>query len=105
MKRNAVDLVLLQLLVSVYNQSIQTYFYFPEVILCGRRRLDREEFDRLLTEELVMPFNADSFGQYYRLSKKGEAMLLQAFLRRRHHKPVEMPGIRVQPRLPFFEVG
>jgi hypothetical protein len=56
MKKNAGHPVLLQLLVSVYNQSIQTYFYFPEVIICGRQRLERDDFDQLLAEEMVQPY-------------------------------------------------
>jgi hypothetical protein len=103
MKKNAGHPVLLQLLVSVYNQSIQTYFYFPEVIICGRQRLEREDFDRLLAEDMVQPYKADSFGRWYRLSKKGEDLLLQSFSRRRQRQIVAT-AFAEQPRLPFFDV-
>jgi cyclopropane fatty-acyl-phospholipid synthase-like methyltransferase len=103
MKKNAVDPVLLQLLVSVYNQSIQTYFYFPDVIICGYQRLEREAFDQLLANEMVQPFKADSFGRWYRLSKKGEEVLLQSFSRRRHRQTAPPVGY-IQHCLPFFDV-
>ena len=81
MKNAGVNREFLHLLVSIYNQSIQNYFYFPEVILCGRIRMERESFEQLLTAGFVAVYKADSFGQYYRLSQKGEAYLLQASFR------------------------
>jgi hypothetical protein len=83
MKKTAVNEPLLRLLVSVYNQSIQTYYHFPEVILCGRQRLEPEEFAQLLAGELITPTSSDSFGRNYRLSKRGEAYLFGASFRRR----------------------
>ncbi|HET7897450.1 MAG TPA: hypothetical protein VFL47_07265 [Flavisolibacter sp.] len=83
MKKKAVNRQLLQLLVSVYNQSIQTYFYFPDVILCGHLHLEVEDFSQLLAEGYIAPYKADSFGRFFRLTKKGESFLFQFTFRRR----------------------
>jgi hypothetical protein len=100
MKKNTVNSRLLQLLVSTYNQSIQTYFYFPEVIVCGQVRWDREDFDELLANDFLEPYKADSFGRWYRLSKTGEAFLFQASFRRRPKMP-QAYVLPLQSRLPF----
>lgn len=86
MKKTGVNQELLHVLVSLYNQSIQTYYYFPEVILCGRQRIDRECFDALVAADFITVYKADSFGQYYRLNKKGEQFLLRFSFRRRHRQ-------------------
>lgn len=83
MKKDAVSKELLHLLVRVYNRSIQYYYYFPDVIICGHHRLERSEFESLLTQELITSYHADSFGRMYRLTQKAERML-QLQLRRRH---------------------
>ncbi|HEY1023477.1 MAG TPA: hypothetical protein VGE06_14250 [Flavisolibacter sp.] len=86
MKKTGVNQQFLQVLVSLYNQSIQTYNYFPEVILCGRLRIERECFEALLHADFITAYKTDSFGKYYRLNKKGEQYLL-AFSFRRRQKP------------------
>ena len=70
MSKSAANQQLLLLLVRVYNQYIQYYYYFPDVVLCGNHRLEKMEFDFLLNEGLIMSFHTDSFGKLYRLSKK-----------------------------------
>lgn len=102
MKKTTVDPALLQLLVSIYNQSIQTYFHFPEVIICGRNRLEREDFERLLHLRFIQPVNADSFGRWYGLSPQGEAYLLGAVPRKKQ-KPQDLSFPELQRRLPFLE--
>lgn len=85
MNKPAVSPALLQLLVRMYNQSIQSYYFFPDVIICGRYRLEREQFEGLLREGFLFAFDADSFGKLYRLSRKAEA-LLQAEAHKRKHR-------------------
>ena len=75
MNETAVSQSLLQLLVRVYNQSIQSYYFFPDVIICGSHRLEREEFDALLKEGYIVPYHTDSFGKLYRLTKKADEIL------------------------------
>jgi len=101
MKKTAVDPHLLHLLVSVYNQSIQTYYHFPEVILCGRQRLETEDLTLLLSNEFVFVASFDSFGRNYRLSKKGETYLFQSLIRRRPRMLHVLPA--AQYRFPFVE--
>ncbi len=102
MKKAGVNHEILHLLVSVYNQSIQTYYHFPEVILCGRQRLEPDAFTQLLASEFITPVSADSFGRNYRLSKKGEDFLFTVSFRRRQ-KP--LPGNEPrQRRFPFAEI-
>lgn len=103
MKKTAVNAELLHLLVSIYNQSIQTYFYFPEVIICGHQRLEREAFEQLLSNKFLQVYKADSFGRYYRLSKDGEAFLFQSSFRRRQ-KVYSSALLAGQSRLPFRDV-
>ena len=102
MKKSAVDPVLLRLLVSVYNQSIQTYFYFPDVIICGPHRMEREEFQQLLTMHFIQPYQADSFGRWYRLTRSGEDYLLQSLYRRKRASSTNALPVH-QQRLPFFK--
>lgn len=102
MKKTAVDPALLHLLVSIYNQSIQTYFYFPEVILCGRQRLERQDFALLLELQFVQAYKADSFGRWYRLSRSGEEFLIQSLFRRRQRSAIRVVPAE-QNRLPFYE--
>ncbi len=76
MKHNA-DKSLIALLIRVYNHSIQYYYYFPEVIIFGNRRLEAEEFNQLLTNDFIEAYYTDSFGKLYQVSKKGEDVLYQ----------------------------
>lgn len=101
MKKPAVDPHLLHLLVSVYNRSIQTYFHFPEVILCGGHRLEEEDLAVLLAGGFLVITGRDSFGINYDLSKKGEAFLFQILCRRKHKAFYPLPA--TQYRFSFAE--
>ena len=100
MKRSGVNQELLHVLVSLYNQSIQTYSHFPEVILCGRQRIEQECFEILLQAGMIEAYKGDSFGKYYRLSKKGEQFLLTFSFRRRQ----KQTAAALQPAFPFHDV-
>lgn len=84
MKKPVANRELLCLLVSVYNQPIQTYYHFPDVIVSGHRRLEPEAFAELVAQGFVTLANFDSFGKNYRLSPKGEAYLFASTFRRKH---------------------
>ncbi|HEX8316193.1 MAG TPA: hypothetical protein VF609_14425 [Flavisolibacter sp.] len=84
MTRAAADQSLLQLLVRVFNQTIQYYYHFPDVIICGHQRLEKEEFDHLLSAGFITPYHTDSFGKLYHLSKKAEAFLQENLHKRKH---------------------
>jgi hypothetical protein len=100
MKKSAISKELLLLLVRVYNQSIQCYYYFPDEITCGRRRLEAEEFQILVEGDFLTCYHKDSFGKTYYLSQKGR-MLLEQFLIRRKKK-----SSRTRPAaLSLFDVG
>jgi len=75
MNKTVVSQALLQLLVRVYNRSIQSYYFFPDVIICGHHRLERDDFEFLLKEGYIVPYHTDSFGKLYRLTKKAEEVL------------------------------
>ena len=83
MKKTEVSPALLKLLVRVYNQSIQSYYFFPEVIICGQHRLEREEFNWLRTQGYIYPYHTDSFGKLYRLTPEGDAVLRRYLQHRR----------------------
>jgi hypothetical protein len=101
MNKTASNRSLLQLLVKLYNQTIQSYYHFPEVILCGRHRLEPEEFECLVREGLLEAFYADSFGRLYHLSKTAHEILAHNISRRRS-KPLQMTSAPRQVKLPFY---
>ena len=100
MSKTAASQPLLQLLVRVYNQSIQYYFHFPDVIICGKLRLEEAEFQLLLAEGYLETFYVDSFGKLFRLSKKAIHVLQESLHKRkaRHSHQVNRPS---QVALPF----
>lgn len=94
MSKTVISQALLQLLVRTYNQSIQSYYFFPEVILCGRHRLERDEFEQLLSEGFITSYQTDSFGKLYRLTKKADDFLRAQRLRKRYRPKRSMPGLQ-----------
>lgn len=103
MNKAAVDQSLLRLLVRVYNQSIQFYYYFPDVIICGQHRLEREEFELLLSGSYLSAYHTDSFGKLYHLSGKAEAYLHE-HLQKRRHKNHSVKGTSQQTFLSFSQL-
>ncbi len=84
--KNKADKEIIALLVRVYNHSIQSYYHFPDVIIYGNHRLDKEEFETLLQQEFVTAYYSDSFGKLYRLSKSAEEFLYASTgIRKRKH--------------------
>src|SRR5688572_3355 len=77
---------LLSLLVKVYNTAITDYYYFPEIIFAGPQKLERPEFDRLLEDGFIKISKHDSFGRYYRHTKKCEILLHQQLVSKQHRK-------------------
>ena len=100
MSKTAASQPLLQLLVRVYNQSIQTYFHFPDVILCGNHRLEETDFQLLLSEGHIEVYYMDTFGKLYRLSKKAHNVL-QDGLYKRKAKHVQSTHQGLQVAIPF----
>ena len=84
MNPKAVNQSLLHLLVRVYNQSIQSYYFFPDVIICGHHRLERSEFEQLAAEGFIMAYHTDSFGKLYRLTSTAETILREQRGRKRY---------------------
>ncbi len=80
----------LALLVRVYNCSIQDFFYFPDVIIFGKQRMEKEEFLFLLSEGYIAAYKVDSFGKFYRLTKKADEFI--------HHTIYTKPVI-TRPRI------
>lgn len=71
------DKNLLQLLVRVFNHSIQSYYHFPEVIIYGPHRMEPQEFELLLYHDFVSTHYTDTFGKIYHLNKKAEDFIHQ----------------------------
>ena len=82
---------LLRLLVKIYNCTITDFFYFPEVIYAGAQKIERTEFDYLLSQNLIALSKFDSFGRYYTLSKKGDRLLRQLQHKCPRKKPFAVP--------------
>jgi hypothetical protein len=100
MSKTAASQPLLQLLVRVYNQSIQTYFHFPDVIICGHHRLEVEEFQLLINEGYAEPYYCDSFGKIFRLTRKAIYFLQQSLHKRKSKAVHQLPGV-TQVSIPF----
>lgn len=77
---------LLSLLVRLYNCSIKDFYYFPEIIFAGNQKIERADFELLLTEDFIHISKYDSFGRYYALSKRGEMVLHQQLAAKNHRK-------------------
>lgn len=72
------DKQLLALLVKVVNCTVQDYYYFPEVIIAGRQKIEREEFLFLFSEGYIAFHKADSFGRFYKHTAKAESYMAAA---------------------------
>ncbi|GAA4747814.1 hypothetical protein [Flavisolibacter ginsenosidimutans] len=101
MNKTTVSQALLQLLVRVYNQSIQSYYFFPDVIICGHHRLERGDFEFLLKEGYIVPYHTDSFGKLYRLTKKAEEAL-HTQLRVRKYRSQKAKEVAEQADFSFY---
>ena len=77
---------ILSLLVHAYNNPIKDFYYFPEVIFIGEQKALREDFDLLLSESFIEEYDHDSFGRFYRLSKKAESYIYEAIVLRKHFR-------------------
>lgn len=77
---------LLSLLVHAYNNSIKDFYYFPEVVYIGEQRVSKQEFDLLLAGGFLEEYSHDSFGRFYRLSKKGEECIYETIAARKQAK-------------------
>ena len=94
MMRPAAIKYVLPLLVKVYNQTITDYFYFPEIIYAGPQKIERADFELLLSEGLISFTKFDSFGRYYQLSKRGQDLLHQHSTRQQRRKAPAVPLIQ-----------
>lgn len=86
MNTPAANRQLLHLFVRVYNQSIQFYYHFPEVIICGTHRLEPHEFRFLLTEGLIAAYHTDSFGKLFRLTSSAELFFKESLTAKPHRR-------------------
>lgn len=57
------------------NKYVETYRYFPDVVLCGKQFLNKEEINALVEEGLLKTVKQDSFGEFLQLSEKGKELL------------------------------
>jgi hypothetical protein len=72
------DKQLLALLVKVVYCTVQDYYYFPDVIIAGRQKIEREEFLFLFSEGYIAFYKADSFGRFYKHTAKAESYMAAA---------------------------
>ena len=66
---------LIQVLVKAYNTILTDYYYFPEVVFAGRQRIDKEAFDYIKSEGYICEIKHDSFGRFYKLTKKADELI------------------------------
>ena len=54
---------------------LETYFYFPGIIVAGEKNIERSDFDYLLGQHYIKEVNVDSSTKYYALTSKAELIL------------------------------
>ena len=54
---------------------LETYFYFPGVIVAGDKNIERTDFEYLLSHQYIKEANVDSSVKYYSLTSKAELIL------------------------------
>lgn len=69
---------ILALLLKAYNRQVKDFYYFPEVILVGKQRMEPEDFFLLISEGYLQQIHRDSFGRFYCLTEKAKRMLHQS---------------------------
>lgn len=55
--------------------SLETYFYFPHLILAGSNQIERTDFEYLIEQAYLKEQGADAFGKQYALTFKAEQIL------------------------------
>lgn len=58
--------------------SLETYFYFPHLIVAGSNRIERTDFEYLMDQAYVKELGSDIFGKQYGLTFKAEQILSDA---------------------------
>lgn len=54
---------------------LETYYFFPDMILAGNTQLERTDFEYLVSEAYVIQTSSDNFGKQYALTFKAEQIL------------------------------
>ena len=55
--------------------TLETYFFFPNLILAGSTQIERTDFDYLVSEAYVIETSSNSFGKQFSLTLKAEQIL------------------------------
>jgi hypothetical protein len=72
---------LLFLLEAIKSASLlETYHYFPDIIVAGEKSIERIDFDYLLAHQYIKEFNVDFSGKQYALTGKAELILSDSVL-------------------------
>lgn len=54
---------------------LETYYFFPQLILAGNTQLERTDFEYLVSQAYLIETNSDNFGKQYSLTLKAEQIL------------------------------
>lgn len=54
---------------------LETYYFFPQMIIAGCTTLERTDFEYLVSEAYVVETGSDTFGKQYSLTLKSEQIL------------------------------
>lgn len=90
---------LIHVLVKAYNTTLTDYYYFPEVVFAGRQRIDKEAFEYLKAEGYLYEIRHDSFGRFYKLSKKADSLISAITTVRHQPKRKKSTVFTAQPLL------
>lgn len=95
-----VNAPMLALLLKAYNKEIKDFYYFPDIVLIGRLRIEPQELQQLLAGGYLVQTSHDSFGRCYRLSAKAEMVLFTQLKKKSAARPKKL-ATNSQPFLHF----
>jgi hypothetical protein len=89
---------LLSLLVKIYNETVRDYYYFPDIIYAGNHRIEKTEMILLLNEGYIKECDHDSFGRFYKSTKKCELLIHDLIIQKlsRKRKQAFSPALQSQ---------
>jgi hypothetical protein len=75
--RNYSNPLLVDLLIKINTNQIESFFHFPHIFRSGNIHLDKKEIDYLFNSGCLEQKTVDSFGPIFQLNEKARSLLIQ----------------------------
>jgi hypothetical protein len=92
---------ILALLLKAYNRPVKDFYYFPDVIMVGKQRMEPEDFYLLVANGYLQQTHCDSFGRFYCLSEKAKQLLHESLHARQARGRKKQPAPQAQGSFSF----